>query len=368
MNNDNIQLENAFSKLDNNKDTYTIESFCNEIKEINPANLNDINFINLNRTLAILYRNKGDLNEAINYFEKAIRKMESNSFCPPLREDYYGHLFDTYSILAESYAIQSNYIKAEQCYDKLIYYYFCYNYRNNNGKNNPIYYLYQYRNIDKFLLQDLIQNKITLNAVKNFNDPFDSLVYHWLNQRLNNNEEEKIVSSMKKSFTKFRIACFSGNYCKNVRFAKNLLMWSHYADAHKGICICYKINKSFFNKFIVDCNNEFLTIGAIKYNKKHTLLQREPIDFNQSFLIKHKKWVYEKEVRLLYFNSNNTKDYISLEMETDVSIEQIYFGYKCSEQDKKTIKQLFPGICKEAKIDYSENKDIYTSIKFYDAK
>jgi len=362
MNDENIKAEKALNTLQSFKEISdeSLESFFNEVKNIKHDYLNPQLYIEVNQNLGLYYRNKEEYQEAINCLNKSIKKLESNSFAGHLFvNNYYYVLSETYYALAIIFSIQSNYQKAEEYFDKI---FFLQLFESQIPYKNDSIYLYQYRKIDKFLLQDFIDKKITLNAVKNFNDPFDSLVYHWLD-----NNEKKIKNSthvipMKNSFNKIRIGCFSGNFKKNIRFSKNILMWSHYADSHKGVCICYKINKMFFNNFINDYNNEILRIGIVNYKQNFSFTNKISVD--QSFLTKQKNWEYEKEVRLLYFNSNNSQEYISLGINNNCAIEQIYFGYKCSDQDKKTIKQLFPNICKDAKIDYSENKDIYTSIKF----
>lgn len=366
-NEEEILAENLLDKLNNSKKELfkeALESFFNEINKINLENLLSKTYVEVAYFLGLYHFNNNNNNNAIHFFQNSINKLSSNEMAAHLfYRNYKDVLVKNYYALANIYTSQTEYnniSKAEECFDKILF--LNLSEIDLDYKEDTIY-LYQYRKIDKYLFQDLIEKKLILNSVKNFNDPYDSLVFHWLEigKKINENQ----ITSMANSFNKIRIACFSGNFKKNIRFSKNILMWSHYADSHKGVCICYKVKKNFLNNFINE-NNEILKIGITKY--KNNIILANEISINQSFLTKFNHWKYEKEVRLLYFNHNNKQDYISLEMGADVSIEQIYFGYKCSEQDKKTIKQLFPGICKEAIIDYSENKDIYSSIEFIDSK
>jgi hypothetical protein len=80
----------------------------------------------------------------------------------------------------------------------------------------------------------------------------------------------------------FRIYCLG----KNV---KNLLMWAHYADGHKGICIEF------------DTNNEvFSTAYRVEYVTEYPVWRL--YDPKQTFfhlLTKVKDWEYEQEFRLI---------------------------------------------------------------------
>ena len=97
------------------------------------------------------------------------------------------------------------------------------------------------------------------------------------------------------------ISCFG---LKN----NSLLMWSHYADKHKGACIEYEIEDSSFKvvKYSEQLQ-EFRLVDALKIILGHDFA-RADIDTNDPrfifladpVLTKAKDWSYEAEVRCIY--------------------------------------------------------------------
>ena len=120
--------------------------------------------------------------------------------------------------------------------------------------------IYKFRPIDKNLLVCLLDNYIYAANPVHFNDPFEGIhdvdyvsrvvadtiiggmadggslkgldiqqikhVKDDLIQRL----FDFIASKHIEYLTKLNVACFSGNY-------KDILLWSHYADWHRGVCL-----------------------------------------------------------------------------------------------------------------------------------
>jgi len=107
------------------------------------------------------------------------------------------------------------------------------------------------------------------------------------------------------------ISCFSELY-------DSILMWSHYADKNKGICIEYDSNKPMFDlaKKVTYSENIY-TINV----KNELELTPEYIDSEIIKLCYHKYngWNYEKEWRIL-FQSNGLVEY------EPKSLTAIYFG------------------------------------------
>jgi len=115
----------------------------------------------------------------------------------------------------------------------------------------------------------------------------------------------------------------------------NLLMWSHYADKHKAICIewerkesnifsnnmtCFPINySSYFPEYDIDKQNE-IEIAKAKFGNKYDA------------------WSYEKEWRFITKNSN-------VNIKIDSKILGVYFGCKCTFKSEK-IKEIIE-ICKK---------------------
>lgn len=210
---------------------------------------------------------------------------------------------------------------------------------------------FAFRSTSKFLYQSLINETLNLSSPITFNDLFDCPIIE-----LMNNEDETSQLIRQAYLSGVRIACFVKNeklpysnnendlpitnHKKNTRDKKeylNELMWSHYADSHMGICIKYNLPSSLTSS---SGENDFVTyFKDVEYSSslKHYSKQSS-IQINEAFFVKGKSWKYENELRFLYYNPNNRDLHISIPIQN--SIEAIYFGVKCSEKDKETIKNI----------------------------
>lgn len=90
---------------------------------------------------------------------------------------------------------------------------FLYRYRPGNSLNTETKELYD--------IEALLNDKIWLSRADQFNDPFDSL--YRINGELMNNQDITFAASFAESY-------------------KDICMWSHYANYHKGFCLEYKFS------------------------------------------------------------------------------------------------------------------------------
>jgi len=119
------------------------------------------------------------------------------------------------------------------------------------------------------------------------------------------------------------------------------LMWAHYADSHKGICIKYKFPSNLTTTgsedkdYVAYFKDVEYTSDLKKYSNQNS------INLKDAFFAKGKSWKYENELRFLYYNPTNNNNYISLPILN--CIEAVYFGVKCSDKDKQKIKKILKG-------------------------
>lgn len=214
---------------------------------------------------------------------------------------------------------------------------------------------YSFRNCSKFLFQSLVNDTLNLSSPTTFNDLFDCPIIELMN---NDNDTSKLIREAYLSGVK--VACFVKNeklpYTndtldapitnnkKNKRDKKeylNELMWAHYADSHNGICIKFKFpseittSGSENNNYVAYFKDVEYISDLKKYSKQNA------INMNDAFFAKGKSWQYENELRLLYYNPTNHDSHISLPISN--CIEAVYFGVKCSDKDKQTIKNILKG-------------------------
>lgn len=124
---------------------------------------------------------------------------------------------------------------------------------------------------------------------------------------------------------------------------KNRLMWSHYADSHKGICIEYDFSECLgadcqpMPVYYSNARPKFPWKVAVDHSPE---IQREAtIHFMDALLTKDEAWSYENEWRLL------------IKAEPDVDnvpappIKCIYIGALCPEEQAEEIIKAAQEIC-----------------------
>jgi hypothetical protein len=116
------------------------------------------------------------------------------------------------------------------------------------------------------------------------------------------------------------VCCFGGN-------ENSILLWSHYADSHKGVCL----------KFDVLADSDFFVFPLkVKYQKKFPVfnyLKDSKRIFDTLIKTKSDVWAYEEEVRVLklMFGSHSFKK---------TTLVEIIFGCKSDASEINRIKQL----------------------------
>lgn len=151
-------------------------------------------------------------------------------------------------------------------------------------------------------------------------------------EELKENFTNEIIQKVKDARNNALISCFSKRY-------DSILMWSHYGDKHKGICIEFdRPDKDFldvkYSKKRCKFDLEDTTRRVLGY-----MLSNEEVDVNDKglirciskpFIVKSLDWKYEEEVRcILSPNSEcvSTLEELSL-YKIPTNISKIYIGCK----------------------------------------
>ena len=193
--------------------------------------------------------------------------------------------------------------------------------------DESIEYLYKYRSLDgknkEYVKRTFLNNEVYLSVPDDFNDPFEARPQYSfkastlakekyfkgvaqrnfpdkcadkkkLKQFIKNGfaRTSKIRDDLINGFTK-ELTTQAGIYSMTEDH-KNLLMWSHYANSHKGICLKFRATsytKFFGESLQVNYQHEYPKINFIKHSSNEKL--------QLSLLTKSKEWAYEKEWRML---------------------------------------------------------------------
>ncbi|MCL6219594.1 DUF2971 domain-containing protein [Zunongwangia pacifica] len=202
-------------------------------------------------------------------------------------------------------------------------------------------YLFQYSNF-KYFEETLKNHKLKFTSLNKFNDLYESS--YMLNYFTNKNKTYKDFSRLKDGGYEFidelqiqnikelidnllddiKVTCFSETPSES-------LMWSHYADKHKGICYVFEKNKIFSNEDLDFCKVKYSSkLPEIDFYEGMTtrdLLKNQLISIIET---KSNRWSYENEVRFY----GETKDNL-LEFEPK-SLKAIIMGHRYTKINEAT--------------------------------
>ncbi|WP_115462136.1 DUF2971 domain-containing protein [Winogradskyella aurantiaca] len=219
-------------------------------------------------------------------------------------------------------------------------------------------YFYKYSTINNNLKDSIANGRLWYNTSSNFNDPFDCRAYlnfgstekecrknfDKFNRAFNNDLPEinkKVWNHLLKKPNDFNlmnsysaannieksigVTCFSENY-------NNTLMWSHYADSHKGLVLEFKkdINGSLSRKMLpVNYFENYPIINVSDYTEEQMI----SIVY-QVICAKGIDWEYENEWRAITANGSGLEEFDKSEL------SGVIFGLNTEENHKKEIFDL----------------------------
>lgn len=189
---------------------------------------------------------------------------------------------------------------------------------------------YKYKSVD-YIEDVLVNQRLYCSKFDELNDPME-----WAFTSENENREiEKLLHETKKD--SWRICCLS-------RSEQYGLMWSMYADSHRGVCIEVEVdidNPTEDDEILEYKDGWFY--GKIAYIPNMTKLHDvNRHDVTRVLWNKSKQWEHEQEFRFIHrLNVGQTKVFFP------VKINKVYLGNR---MDSDTVCYI-EKICKSAKID-----------------
>lgn len=207
----------------------------------------------------------------------------------------------------------------------------------------PEQLLYKYHNINDLLLKNLLRKKIHLNNPKNFNDPYDCAIFR----------KKGVIENkpLLKVADNIRISCFS-------TVNDSMLLWSHYANSHKGICIGYRITEEYIKSKLL----HFDEVIYQNHNKIFKDDSKMKSILNELFFIKNEAWDYENEYRMVGYKLEDDL------IETP-EIASITFGLNCTVEDREAILEIFANKINKIKFyEVIDDKDDLINFKVNELK
>ena len=215
--------------------------------------------------------------------------------------------------------------------------------------------LFRFSRADYYNIRGLETESLFLSPIGTMNDVFEGL---------SSDASEKALKHLDEIGEMAYIKSFSENW-------ENLLMWAHYADSYKGMCVEYDFSQVcpelFYHLFPVYYSRKRFLHQELEYSldEMHDLKKAndecdEPIDvfyiqdILSLFLVKPQVWEYEKEWRFIatYPQLNNSADDIDDEEPPQLymlnsqtisvknCIKGVYLGPRIGKLEKEHIKEI----------------------------
>lgn len=214
--------------------------------------------------------------------------------------------------------------------------------------------LYKYKSYSEGHLTDFIVNSVFyLSSFNEFNDPYDckskAVFSKSGKDRIKYLKALKKVNKTNYSKSKQMYRDLAGpiELEKGLKVArqgiiestgihsfstkrKNLLMWSHYSNSHRGVCLIFDTARDpdvFSNALPITYSHEYPVIEHPNFQSKELI--------TKSFLTKALEWGYEDERRIVLQNRVRQKLYFDPK-----SLFGIILGIKTTAEDVRMIKRL----------------------------
>lgn len=226
--------------------------------------------------------------------------------------------------------------------------------------------LYKYYSVNDNLYKVISSHSCWFSKPSDFNDPFDCnldvSIGKSAEEILENMEKSSMLQLLKEELTqkesdvkkagerivnnpyllkrvingvhKYYINLNIGVYCLSEDPA-NILMWSHYADSHKGICLEFDIKRGsfFYNNLLpVQYKKRYPKFELSDYQMESNMMFTM---HQQAICTKSTLWQYEKEWRVIVDDGFGLKSFYR----NDVT--KVIFGAKVSDDDRESLMALF---------------------------
>ena len=216
---------------------------------------------------------------------------------------------------------------------------------------------FSFRTFTPYALNDVRNNTLSFSHPRQFNDPMDTLLFHWNNHCLSeetDDELRRVRFLLQKVYDHLKVRCF----VRNSRLPRdggktdlqqlihnpqniedvNPIMWAHYANYHKGFCVKYCFPTNVLRT--LDSSSLICTrVGSVRYNQTMNMEEKDRLSIDEALFVKSNYWEYENEVRVVHYDPNCHEDYKLIELPEDC-ISSIYLGLKCSDHDREDMQLI----------------------------
>lgn len=135
---------------------------------------------------------------------------------------------------------------------------------------------------EEYALSDLSQRRLKIATFDDLNDPFELLSIALPNKKL----RPLFRRYQKQIAREFGMLCFS-------QTCKHPLLWSHYADKHKGVCLGFDVPASRLAEVSYTAERLVEDVESLLAENKRDAVRKKLLE------TKYKGWEYEDELRYI---------------------------------------------------------------------
>ena len=161
----------------------------------------------------------------------------------------------------------------------------------------------------EFALKTIRERRLKISRLDELNDPFDLLPFN-----LKNRTVRRKVRNLRDEFIgMFGLLCFSKAW-------RDPVIWAHYADKHRGMCLGFDIPKPRSDPFIMEVDYLPDRLASPTGNLEEEYLL-------SALHVKYENWAYEQEVRWMVDLPEPDTDGIHYhKFEPDTKLVEIIIG------------------------------------------
>lgn len=189
----------------------------------------------------------------------------------------------------------------------------------------------------EFAVKDLEKGRLKISTYSDLNDPFELCL-----EISDKNYQEVFAKTKEDLYKTHGVICFSKDW-------SNPLLWSHYADKHKGICLGFDISDILLLtvKYLKNTNELCSKFENVVCNTSEEWEKRRVV-LEELFSAKYVDWDYEEEIRIHVALKEKDQDMYFAEFDKDIALRQVIIGVRCDDatikQIKKNVTEKYPGV------------------------
>lgn len=172
-----------------------------------------------------------------------------------------------------------------------------------------------YFTTEQFGLEAIRDNRLKIARIGELNDPFE-----FLGLNLNRNNRKKLRDWKKQMADNFGLICMSEDW-------RHPLLWGHYADKHRGLCLGFDVADELYKKVEYRANRR-----SLKEIGHQDLDDLDEVAMKGLLYTKFDARAYEAEYRLFcgLEDSDPVTDLYFLPFSTNLKLAQVIVGERSS--------------------------------------